>query len=90
MFPLSPPPHTHPLLPPTDNLNAEIVLGTVTNIRDATAWLGYTYLHVRMCRNPTLYGVNPDDLAADPTLRQHRTDLIHSAASLLDKHGLIR
>ena len=25
-----------------DNLNAEIVLGTVQNIRDAASWLGYT------------------------------------------------
>ena len=25
-----------------DNLNAEVVLGTVQNIRDAASWLGYT------------------------------------------------
>ncbi len=25
-----------------DNLNAEIVLGTVQNINDAASWLGYT------------------------------------------------
>jgi activating signal cointegrator complex subunit 3 len=25
-----------------DNLNAEIVLGTVTNVREASAWLSYT------------------------------------------------
>jgi pre-mRNA-splicing helicase BRR2 len=74
----------------TDNLNAEVVLGTVTNIRDAVAWLGYTYLHVRMCRNPSLYGVSAVELAEDPTLRQHRVDLIHAAAALLDKHGLMR
>lgn len=27
-----------------DNLNAEVCLGSVLNIRDAAAWLGYTYL----------------------------------------------
>jgi hypothetical protein len=25
-----------------DNLNAEVVLGTVTNLREAAAWLGNT------------------------------------------------
>jgi pre-mRNA-splicing helicase BRR2 len=73
-----------------DNLNAEVVLGTVSNLRDAVVWLGYTYLFVRMCRTPALYGVSVDELSADPTLRQRRIDLIHSAATLLDKHGLMR
>jgi len=35
-----------------DNLNAEIVLGTVQSLQDAAAWLGYTYLYVRMLCNP--------------------------------------
>ena len=39
-----------------DNLNAEIVLGTVQSLKDAATWLGYTYLFVRMLRNPQLYG----------------------------------
>nr|CAH7726674.1 unnamed protein product [Callosobruchus chinensis] len=30
-----------------DMLNAEIVLGTVQNLRDAVTWLGYTYLYIR-------------------------------------------
>ena len=30
-----------------DNLNAEIALGTVTNIEEAVKWLSYTFLHVR-------------------------------------------
>ena len=28
-------------------LNAEIVLGTVQNVSDASQWLGYTYLFIR-------------------------------------------
>ena len=40
-----------------DNLNAEVVLGTVTNLREACAWLGYTYLHMRMQANPLAYGM---------------------------------
>ena len=38
-----------------DHLNAEVVAGTVTSIKDACTWLSYTYLHVRMMRNPVLY-----------------------------------
>lgn len=32
----------------TDNLNAEIVLGTVANISEAVEWLRYTYAYIRM------------------------------------------
>ncbi len=39
-----------------DALNAEVSLGTVANINDAVKWLGYTYLFVRMKKNPFLYG----------------------------------
>ena len=35
-----------------DNLNAEIVLGSVQNLQDAATWLGYTYLYVRMLCAP--------------------------------------
>jgi antiviral helicase SLH1 len=37
-------------------LNAEIALGTVTNADEGVRWLGYTYLFVRMGKNPFLYG----------------------------------
>lgn len=40
-----------------DQLNAEIVLGTVTSLQEAISWLRYTYLYIRMRRNPSLYGV---------------------------------
>ena len=39
-----------------DALNAEIALGTVANVQDAIQWLGYTYLFVRMRKNPFQYG----------------------------------
>ncbi|KND04164.1 ATP-dependent RNA helicase BRR2 [Spizellomyces punctatus DAOM BR117] len=73
-----------------DNLNAEIVLGTVRNRDEAVQWLGYTYLYVRMLRNGALYGVGPDELEEDPYLVQKRVDLIHSAATVLDKCNLIK
>ncbi|XP_052757266.1 putative U5 small nuclear ribonucleoprotein 200 kDa helicase [Galleria mellonella] len=73
-----------------DMLNAEIVLGSVQSLRDAVTWLGYTYLYIRMLRQPTLYGVTPEKLQEDPLLELHRADLIHTAANLLDKAGLIK
>uniref|UniRef100_A0A667XVK9 U5 small nuclear ribonucleoprotein 200 kDa helicase n=1 Tax=Myripristis murdjan TaxID=586833 RepID=A0A667XVK9_9TELE len=73
-----------------DMLNAEIVLGNVQNVKDAVNWLGYTYLYVRMLRNPTLYGVSHDDRSSDPLLERRRMDLVHTAASVLDKNSLIK
>jgi pre-mRNA-splicing helicase BRR2 len=58
-----------------DQLNAEIVLGTVQNAKEACHWLGYTYLYVRMLRNPSLYGLAPDALTRDITLEERRADL---------------
>ena len=72
-----------------DHLNAEIVSGTVKNIEEATTWLGYTYYYVRMLQNPGLYGISETMLESDPTLKEHRKTLIHSAACILDQHGLI-
>lgn len=39
-----------------DALNAEIALGTVASVQDGVQWIGYTYLFVRMQRNPVVYG----------------------------------
>jgi pre-mRNA-splicing helicase BRR2 len=40
-----------------DQLNAEIVMGSISNMRDAINWMAYTYLYVRMLRSPQVYGV---------------------------------
>ncbi|KAK0556085.1 Pre-mRNA-splicing helicase BRR2 [Tilletia horrida] len=73
-----------------DNLNAEIVLGTIRNRDEAVAWLGYTYLYVRMLRSPALYSVTADYAEDDPFLEQKRADIVHSAAVLLEKCGLLK
>ncbi|XP_053694664.1 U5 small nuclear ribonucleoprotein 200 kDa helicase [Sabethes cyaneus] len=73
-----------------DMLNAEIVLGTIQNVKDAVTWLGYTYLYIRMLRQPTLYGVSYDAIKDDPLLEQFRADLVHTAALNLEKSGLIK
>lgn len=73
-----------------DQLNAEIVLGSITNTKEAVTWLGYTYLYIRMMRNPALYGITKEEFQNDQYLISRRADLIHSAATLLDKHNLIK
>uniref|UniRef100_A0A4W4GXY6 U5 small nuclear ribonucleoprotein 200 kDa helicase n=1 Tax=Electrophorus electricus TaxID=8005 RepID=A0A4W4GXY6_ELEEL len=73
-----------------DMLNAEIVLGNIQNTKDALNWMGYTYLYVRMLRNPTLYGVSHDERSADPLLERRRMDLVHTAATVLEKNNLIK
>ena len=74
-----------------DNLNAEIVLGTVQSARDAVEWLKYTYLYVRMLNAPSLYGVSAEARKTDtPRLEQRCIDIIHTAAVQLDKTNLVR
>lgn len=73
-----------------DHLNAEIVNGTVNNIKEAVTWLSYTFMFVRMVRNPLAYGVPYDELFADPRLEKHRHTLITAAARTLDECMMIR
>ncbi|KAI3923489.1 hypothetical protein MKW92_028346 [Papaver armeniacum] len=73
-----------------DQLNAEIALGAVQSAKEACNWLSYTYLYIRMLRNPTLYGFPADALSRDRTLEERRADLIHSAATVLEKNNLVK
>ena len=73
-----------------DNLNAEIVLGSIRSRDDAVEWMGYTYLYVRMRKNPSLYGISVSETENDPFLRQKRVDLIHAAAIILEKCNLVK
>lgn len=72
-----------------DNLNAEISLGTVTSVAEAVQWLGYSYLFVRMQRNPMAYGIDWAEIRDDPQLVQRRRDLIIKAARVLQQSQMI-
>ena len=72
-----------------DNMNAEIVLGNIRNRDEAVEWLGYTYLFVRMLRSPGLYSVGAEN-EHDEVLEQKRVDLVHSAATVLEKSNLVK
>ncbi|XP_010605477.1 activating signal cointegrator 1 complex subunit 3 isoform X2 [Fukomys damarensis] len=73
-----------------DNLNAEIALGTVTNVEEAVKWISYTYLYVRMRANPLVYGISHKAYQIDPTLRKHREQLVIEVGRKLDKAQMIR
>lgn len=72
----------------SDSLNAEIALGTIRSRDDAVEWLGYTYLYVRMLRSPSVYGVQESE--EDPALAERRHDLIHAAATELERCSMVR
>uniref|UniRef100_A0AAY4D3E8 Activating signal cointegrator 1 complex subunit 3 n=1 Tax=Denticeps clupeoides TaxID=299321 RepID=A0AAY4D3E8_9TELE len=73
-----------------DNLNAEIALGTVTNVEEAVKWLSYTYLYVRMRANPLVYGITYTACQMDPSLELFRKELVVEAGRKLDKARMIR
>ena len=71
-----------------DQMCAEVVLGTISNTKEAVNWLAYTYLYVRMLRNPALYGVEVSQ--SDPSLIGRRSELVHAAATLLARSHMIK
>ncbi|KAI1093636.1 Sec63-domain-containing protein [Rostrohypoxylon terebratum] len=72
-----------------DNLNAEVALGTVTSIPEAVQWIGYSYLFVRMQRNPMAYGIEWAEIRDDPTLVQRRRQLAIQAARTLQQSQMV-
>ncbi|KAK3150861.1 hypothetical protein QOZ80_3AG0238710 [Eleusine coracana subsp. coracana] len=73
-----------------DNLNAEVALGTVTNVKEACAWLGYTYLFIRMKTNPLVYGIAWEEVRGDPLMGSKQRAFIVDAARSLDKAKMMR
>ncbi|KAL8996616.1 MAG: hypothetical protein Q9169_003898 [Polycauliona sp. 2 TL-2023] len=72
-----------------DNLNAEVALGTVTSVPEAVQWLGYSYLFVRMQRNPSTYGIDWAEIRDDPHLVQRRRKLVIDSARVLQQSQMI-
>ena len=73
-----------------DNLNAEICSGSVSNIDDAIIWLSYTYLDVRLSRNPFHYGVSRKQISDAGGMHEVKTRFIRDAALQLDRARMIR
>jgi len=74
-------------LPP---YSVKVSLGSVSNVNEAMDWLTYTYLYVRMRRNPTLYGIQYMEAEEDPNLTLRRKELIVQAAKSLDLAQMLR
>ena len=53
-------------------LHMQIALGTVTNTDEAIQWLNYTYLIVRMRKNPIVYGMSYNELEVRLCMDVHR------------------
>lgn len=70
-------------------MNAEIALGTVRTIDEGVQWIGWTYLFVRMRKNPMVYGLTISDVENDPLLGSKRHSLIEIAAKKLHQIGMI-
>ena len=75
-----------------DNLNAELVLGTVTSVEEAVQWLKYTYLYVRMHASPLTYGIKSQVGTGDKLSRVDTFchELITAAATNLDRIKMMR
>lgn len=57
---------------------------------DAVTWLKYTYLYIRMLKNPIGYGIPHYEKEADPHLHRHCRELVIAAAKKLDECQMIR
>lgn len=73
-----------------NSLNAEIAMGNITSEAEGAQWLTYTYMYIRMFRNPQSFGITQDILKKDPTLEKKRREMISDAAKRLDRAKLIR
>lgn len=67
-----------------DHLNAEIVLGNIGTLSDALEWIRFTYYACRVEKAPSSYG-----FSGYSSLNNFLIDVLHSAACVLDRHGLI-
>lgn len=73
-----------------DSLNAEVALGTVTTMDEGVRWLGYSYLFVRMRKNPLVYGMVIDDVVQDPLLGSKRMALMNNSVKRLLETQMIK
>jgi len=73
-----------------DALNAEIALGTVSNIQEALRWLRYSYFYVRLRKNPLAYGFSLDDMKTEQLMQEKIRQRVTEAATKLNESRMIR
>ena len=60
------------------------------NTQEAVAWLSYTYMYIRMLKNPAHYGVPYHEIQADPRLTARCRELIEGSIKELAKAKMLR
>ncbi|KAL1501849.1 hypothetical protein ABEB36_007098 [Hypothenemus hampei] len=73
-----------------DNLNAEIVLGTVSNLREAMEWLTNTFLYCRIKKNPLVYGLTFKEVFDILQFNQFLQAQLDNASTILENAKMIR
>lgn len=73
-----------------DCINAEIAIGTVTNITEAIQWLKFTYFWIRLKKSPRHYGVDMKTLAEDPGLNTYMFQLVSEACTRLHNFRMVK
>ncbi|TPX51368.1 hypothetical protein SeLEV6574_g00353 [Synchytrium endobioticum] len=74
-----------------EHLNAEIVLGTITNMDLAMEWLKSSFLYVRIRKNPTYYKLkNTTSVVARLSAEKRLEGIYSTDFELLRKHSIIK
>ncbi|KAI5841329.1 Sec63 Brl domain-containing protein [Morchella snyderi] len=78
-----------------EHMNAEVGLGTITNVESAKTWLRSTFLYVRLKRNPGHYKFDqlggPEDADRDlEDICEKNIDLLHQAGLLSKDEARLR
>ncbi|RUS28853.1 Sec63 Brl domain-containing protein [Jimgerdemannia flammicorona] len=71
-----------------EHLNAEICLGTISDVQRAIEWLKSTFLYVRIKENPLYYKLDQDNPHAHSADKKLEGICVKDLA-LLDKHGMV-
>lgn len=70
-------------------INAEIVLKSITSIKECMEWIKNTYLYIRMRKNPELYGISKEILKNDTELKSIRKEISIKVLKMLEDNEMI-
>ncbi|SCM03506.1 pre-mRNA-splicing helicase BRR2, putative [Plasmodium chabaudi adami] len=71
-------------------INAEIVLKNIQDFKDAINWFKYTYMYIRMMKNPNHYGIGDDKNKLIKNVNNRINDIIYSSFLTLEKYDLVK
>jgi activating signal cointegrator complex subunit 3 len=73
-----------------NHLNAEVVLGTVSNLKEAMEWLTNTFVYCRIKKNPLVYGLTFTEIWEPEKLFQYLERKLFDAAVTLENAEMVR